>query len=666
MKKPACLLSLLAVFVLSSPAEEEPADSISEASRKAPVHNAEQTLDEIVVTGTRTYKWKNDTPVLTRVISASDIEKADATDVEDLLSREIPGAEFSYAMNQQKHLNLNGFGGQSILFLVDGERLSGETMDDVDFARLALSIVQKIEILKESGSVLYGSNAAGGVINIITKEHTEPWRTEVDGRLAKHGETRLRGTVSVSKNKVRNTFNAGRTTRNTFFVHNDGNPVAPVFSSVFGHQTWNLNDKITITPSERLKIVGKAGHYFREISRTEDSPERYRDYSASLRASWKRTERDGFDFSYTFDQYDKSVFYKQTVRDVRHYSNVQNTFRCLYSRSAEGGNIFTAGTDYTHDYLLNTHLKGFEKSQSSFSSFAQYDWMLTSRWELLSALRFDRFSDGNDSHVTPKLSVRFRPKPELNLRLSYGRGFRAPALKEKYYLFDMAGIWIVKGNPLLKAELSHNVNLSADYKKGTLGITASAYFNKVKDKLATGIPHRLTGEADGLVLEYVNLASYAVCGGEIMLQQHWGNGFDASLSYAHTHEQLPVDKEGNRITPPYIPARKHALVLNGNWEKQTCEKRRLRLSLNGRVLSGVKSTEYIDYYDLSKGTHETVYPAYMLWKLSACEYFGDVFKLTFAVDNLLNYRPRHYYMNAPVTDGANLMIGFALSLSKPR
>ena len=60
------------------------------------------------------------------------------------------------------------------------------------------------------------------------------------------------------------------------------------------------------------------------------------------------------------------------------------------------------------------------------------------------------------------------------------------------------------------------------------------------------------------------------------------------------------------------------------------------------------------------------YPAYMLWKLSACESFADKFKLTLAVDNLLNYKPEYYYMNTPVTDGANVMIGCAFSLNKQR
>ncbi|MDY5609651.1 MAG: TonB-dependent receptor plug domain-containing protein, partial [Sodaliphilus sp.] len=131
-------------------------------------------LDEVVVTGTRTPKFLKDTPIQTRVINAKEIARLDATNVQDLLQQELPGVEFTYAMNQQTHLNFSGFGGQGVLFLVDGERLAGETMDDVDFTRLSMDNVERIEIVKGAASALYGSNATGGVINIITKKSQKP------------------------------------------------------------------------------------------------------------------------------------------------------------------------------------------------------------------------------------------------------------------------------------------------------------------------------------------------------------------------------------------------------------------------------------------------------------------------------------------------------------
>ena len=147
-------------------------------------------LGEVVVTGTRTPKFLKDTPIQTRVINSKDLAKLDATNVQDLLQQELPGVEFSYAMNLQTHLNFSGFGGQGVLFLVDGERLAGETMDDVDFTRLSMDNVERIEIVKGAASALYGSNATGGVINIITKNSQKPLTLNVNARYAKHNEQR--------------------------------------------------------------------------------------------------------------------------------------------------------------------------------------------------------------------------------------------------------------------------------------------------------------------------------------------------------------------------------------------------------------------------------------------------------------------------------------------
>lgn len=621
-------------------------------------------LDEVVVTGTRTPKFLKDTPIQTRVINAKEIARLDATNVQDLLQQELPGVEFTYAMNQQTHLNFSGFGGQGVLFLVDGERLAGETMDDVDFTRLSMDNVERIEIVKGAASALYGSNATGGVINIITKKSQKPVTLNVNARYAKHNEQRYGGTFGLNGKHWNNMFTVNFNRMDNYDVHSASNPVTRIISTVYGDKTINFKDQLVWCPNKNFHLSGRAGYFFRETVRSADQPERYRDFSGGLGLQWNISEHDDFQASYAFDQYDKSDYQRITKLDIRDYSNVQNSLRLLYNHRFDRGDVLTIGSDFMHDYLYNTNLENETRNQNSWDLFGQYDWRISDQWEAVGAVRYDYFSDGKESHVTPKLNVCYKPIYNLSIRAGYGMGFRAPTLKEKYYNFDMAGIWIVEGNANLKSEVSHNFNLSAEYTKGHYNLTGSVYYNKVKNKLATSAPYFKTPNDKLPYLPYANLDDYSVCGGEIGAQAKWNNGFGARLTYAYTKEQLAKDKDGHTINNQYIPAREHALNARVDFDKQFSKKYGLNIALQGRVLSGVENVEYKDYYDVSKGTITVEYSAYTIWKLSVVQRVGNAVKVTAALDNVFGYKPKYYYLNSPITDGVNFQIGMSIDIDK--
>lgn len=621
-------------------------------------------LDEVVVTGTRTPKFLKDVPIQTRVINAKELAKLDATNVQDLLQQELPGVEFSYAMNQQTHLNFSGFGGQGVLFLVDGERLAGETMDDVDFTRLNMDNVERIEIVKGAASALYGSQAAGGVINIITKRSQQPWTLQVNARYAKHNEQRYGASFGLNRKHLNNMLTAHFNRIDNYDVHSAANPATRIISTVYGDKTLNVRDQLVWSPTENFHLTGRAGYFFRETVRSADQPERYRDFTGGLRMNWSISERDELQASYAFDQYDKSDYQRITSLDIRDYSNVQNSFRLLYNHSFDGGDVLTVGSDLMHDYLYNINLNGETREQDSWDLFAQYDWRINDEWEAVGALRYDYFSDGKDSHVTPKLNVCYKPLPNLAIRAGYGMGFRAPTLKEKYYNFDMSGIWIVEGNADLKSEVSHNFNLSAEYTKGRYNLTASAYYNKVRNKLSTSAPYFKTAADKLPYLPYANLDDYNVCGGEIGVQAKWDNGFGARLTYAYTKEQMAKDKDGNAINNQYIPAREHAFNARLDYDCQLTKQYGLNIGLQGRVLSGVENVEYKNYYDVSQGTITVEYPAYTIWKLSLVQRIGKAVKVNAALDNLFGYKPKYYYLNSPITDGITFQIGLSIEMEK--
>lgn len=658
------------------------------AQNKAQTEADTLWLDQMVVTGTRTPKALKDVPIQTRLVTAADIKKTDATNVQDLLQQELPGVEFSFAMSQQTHMNFSGFGGQSVLFLVDGERMAGETMDDVDFTRLVMTNVERIEIIKGAASALYGSNAAGGVINVITKTPRERWTLNVNGRMARHGEYRYGLQSGVNGKWVQNMLTVHGTNIDNYQVMSTQQPgfePLHMWSTFYGDRTLNVSDKLTWRPMKDLRVTGKVGYFFRNKNTTSEMlPDRYRDFSGSLRAMWNVTDNDDLELQYTFDQYDKAQLNKLSNREVRNYSNVQNAVRALYNHTFAGGDMLTVGADFMNDYLLNQKTRGGEHEQRNFDMFAQYDWNIADKWELVSALRYDYFNESGKgtSRVTPKVNVRYKPLSNLNLRAGYGMGFRAPTLKEKYYNFNIGnGIWELVGSNVvgkeLKPEVSHNFNVSADYTHGVYNVTLSGFYNLIDNRITTGIPQRREVypgdpadlEGNMLWLPYTNVKDYSIYGFDLTAQAKCRNGWGAKLSYAYVHEQLPEDENGEPINNQYQPARPHSLTLRVDWDHQFHKHYGINVALNCRYLSSVRNIEYTDYTTIDPQTGRLLrteynFKAYSIWKLSLQQRIWRGITLNVAVDNLFDYKPKLYYFNAPMTDGRNLMVGVSLDIDK--
>lgn len=611
-------------------------------------------LHDVVVTGTRTPKLLKDTPIQTRLITADDIRNTDATHLQDLLQQELPGVEFSYAMNQQVNMNLAGFAGQGVLILIDGERLAGETMDNTDFARLDMSRVERIEIVKGAASAIYGSNATGGVINIITKESRKPWAVNLNARLADHHEQRYGGSLSFARKRIGNTFSMTHTKIETYDVcHNTKDDCD--FRTVYGGKTWNVKDQLIYRPVDGLKLTARAGYFFRERLYNVDTPDRYRDFSGGLRGEWDITDKDHLEMSYAYDQYDKSDFIRKSGLDIRDYSNVQHSVRSLYTRTLRQSDALTVGGDFMRDYLESYQFNpGETHDQITADLFVQYDWMVNCHWELIGAARWDYFSDGSQSQVTGKLGFRYKTG-HLTLRGGYAGGFRAPTLKEKYMNFDMNGIFDIYGNPALAAEKSHNFNASAEYSCGNYYLTVGGSYNHISDKISTSAV--MYDEHHDPYINYMNVGKLRVYGLEASVKGHWHNGISASLGYNFTHEE-----SYSRSATQYCPARPHALNVKLDWTKRWKPNYKTSLTVSGRLLSKVSYTSMYMYEPFEQ--YRVTNPTYTLWKLQLTQSIFKGCRLNIAVDNVFNYVPKVYSFNAPTTAGTNLMVGINLDLDR--
>lgn len=617
-------------------------------------------MDELVVTATRTPRPIKDAPVLTRVLNRRDIVLSDALNLSDLLGREMPGVEFTYSMNQQVNMNMGGFAGQSVLVLVDGERLAGETMENVDFSRLNLNNVERIEIVRGAQSALYGAGAVGGVINIITGDARDPWTLNLSGQLADHRAQRYGGVLGLRHGRVGNTLDVQYNRRDNYTVCMDYADDCE-FRRVYGERVWNVRDKLTYRPHKDLKLTARAGYYFKEMPTDRDVYERSRDFSGGLRADWDISSVDRLEMSLAYDQYDKSDLLRLWNRDVMDYRNVQMSVRSLYHRHFRAHDVLTVGGDYVRNFLRSYQFQdGMDRVQHAGDLFAQYDWQANDRWEVVGAARWDYFSDDRaDSHVTGKLGLRYKPLDRMSLRAGYAGGFRAPTLKERYSRFNMVGDIYVYGNEALKAERSHNIYLSAETYWQNYHLSASATYSHVSNRISSSSP--MQGEMGEYYIQYQNQSRARVLGVEFLAQGRWtpaaGHTLAARANYVFTREWVPADSP-----TPYAPARPHSLNVRLDWDCRWTVFYGTTLSVSGRVLSAVDyETVQMDYPFARRSVHN---PAYTIWRLQLQNRLGKGIRLNVAVDNVFNYAPQVYSFNAPTTLGVNLMTGISLDVDQ--
>lgn len=604
-------------------------------------------LEEVVITATRTPKALKDVPVVTRLITADDIRKTDATNIQDLLTEELPGLEFTYALNQEISLNMSGFGGKSVLFLVDGERLAGETMDNIDYNRLNLDNVGQVEIVKGASSALYGANAVGGVVNLITRESKEPWRINLNSRYKSLGnEWRTGADLN---------FHSGKWTSNTNFQYNTSETVKLTdafdtesnLQNLFGGQIFNVKERLSFQPSDALRLIARGG-YFNRTSTRINYDDRYIDYTAGLRGVWNIGVGKTLELSYSYDQYDKQRYVNDQRTHDHDYSNRQHIAHALYTQFF-GKNALTVGADYMNDFLLTYQfVNGETHSQSSVDAFVQFDYSPLSWLNIVASVREDYFSESKNNSVTARLATMFKFN-HFSVRANYAGGFRAPTLKEMYMNFDMAGIQMIYGNPKLKPEKSHNFNLALEHNgqirnsilAGSYSINAMGYFNWYNSRITTtDYPGDSYNEPGAI---YCNEDGVKVAGLDLSARYRLQMGLGMMLNYNYLHTM------GRTVDSQFSDPRPHSMTWRVDYERRLCSAYKFYVGISGKYLSKPESQ-----YDTDN--------AYSVWKFTLQQEVWRGINVNFIIDNLLNYRPKVYYWNSLPTIGRTWSIGVSLDI----
>ena len=606
-------------------------------------------LDEVVVTGTRTKKTLANTPVVTRLIKSADIQRLDATNIKDVLVAELPGVEFKFSMNQQVTLQMQGFGGQSVLILIDGERLAGETLNNTDYQRLNVDDIERIEIVKGAASALYGSNSVGAVVNIITKTSSEPWQAHLDAHAgSRNGQQRFGAAFSFNKKRVTNFLNLQTDRIDSYHVYDKGRTDSTL---VYGNRQWNFKDKVIVDLGRRQKLTARAGYYFHERNSSEYSKDRAKDLSAGLRYCAEIGKKDNLEIGYVFDAYDKSDFYPAMKKDVRDYRNMQNSLRALYVHSFSDILSLTVGGDFMRDYLMSYQFSGASHSQSSGDAICQADWEIGSHWELVGGFRGDYFSKYG-WELTPKLSAMYKVG-DFRLRGGYAKGFRAPTLKEMYMDFNMADIFMIYGNEDLESEKTHSFSASAEYSLGCYNATVTGFYNIIDNQITTLWDSSL--ENGKGAMRYMNVDGRDIASADASLTARYPIGLGWKLGYSLFHE---ITRKG---TPNVSDSRPHSLTWQVNYHKGY-RKYSFDVTLNGRWLSRVN---FHTFDSRGSGSYvEASSPAYQVWRISLLQRFFGFMTATATVDNIFDYRPEKYEYNSLFTQGTTFLLTLAIDIDK--
>ena len=492
------------------------------------LNEANIDLNEVVVTGTKSEKTLKNVPVLTQVISARKMLELGITNVADALQTAVPGLNVSHN-GTLVTVTLQGLDAKYVLFLVDGERIAGEVDGDIDYSMLNLQNIDHIEIIKGASSSLYGSNAIGGVINIITKKINEPFDAKFYSRYSKYNELYSGGTIGLKKGIIgsRTSINYSRTDGY------DVTPDSPHDWTQNPYTSYQIYQKFEITPSSNLSITPYITYYQFERGNVSARPvhDLYTDLSGGLKGQYF-LGKSSIDFSYYRDCYNTYTVLEQlnNRRDTASFDFIQ-TFRTQGNFHLSDKNNLTAGLEYNTERLFSTRVEGGLKNASEAVFYLQEDIRIGEKLDFIAGLRGSNHSNYG-FNAAPKISAMYK-QGFLNFRASAGTGFRSPALKELYFSFDHFGEFLVEGYPQLKPESSKYISGSIEFSKPWNNSSVTVYRNILSDMITT---HIITmPDAVETVYQYGNVASASVNGIDLLSKQKVFKGLWLSAGYSYVH-----------------------------------------------------------------------------------------------------------------------------------
>ena len=580
-------------------------------------------LNAVVITGTRTEKSLKNVPVLTQSISKFELENKDVTDITQALEYVVPGIEFNNQA-QGKSLSLQGIDPQYMLFLIDGERMAGETLGDIDYSRINIANIERIEVVKGASSTLYGSNALGGVVNIITKTPARKLEVDASTRFSNYNTQNYRARIGSKINKLSSQFSVS-------YDKTDGYDLMEGNS----YRTQEREDAIVINEilkyaiSSKLELQANASFLTKNRDNTSESlyDRRNKNFTYGAKATYFISPKSDVVLSWNSDRYE--LFNKITDNELESdYNNLYNNARLTGNFQLTDWNLLTAGVEYISENLTAPRNNIDDKTNTDYVLFAQEDIEIISDLNVIAGFRANNNSQYN-WHFTPQFSAMYKIW-DLTIRGAYGMGYKTPTLKEKYMNFQIPApgppMFLV-GYENLEPETSNYTSFSAEYNHKAVSVSATAYYNRISNMISPNLDTFIVKPGGIIEYTYDNQEEVSIKGIDIMAKAK----IVKNLMFTGT---LTFSKKINEITGEEFENIRN-FTGKGSLD-YSFKKKNYRLNMN--LQSNFYGSKTINLMDERTHQIEKVHlESFSIWRLTTTQTIKNNYYMRLGIDNIFNF-----------------------------
>ena len=557
-------------------------------------------LDDIVVTSMKCEYNLSNVPIYTEIINKSAIRQSGAVTLSDLMEQ-TPGISKNYDVHGSFDYNLLGLDSKYILILKDGNPITGKFNDKVDLDQIMVSNTDRIEIIKGPGSALYGTEAMGGVINIISDKNIKKNKVEVQLRKISYED-------DIKK------FQNGSSGDVLSLTYGKSYKAFEFQSSILSQRLRKngSNNDLGKDKIDKLNIDGQLGW---ESSNEKNEVNIRFIYFDQLDGA-KELTSTGYlisSNSTNIDRKDIKVDYKKIInKNVTFFQNISSShYSREYNQSGIDSTFFRLNMakesliDYEAKINFNTSvynwIAGFEYSEPGYNNmrlrdtthrrtlkglFLQNQYMMSEKINLVTGFRSDIYN--KKTVYNPRIALMFNFNKKIKYRLSYGEGFRVPSILETFIdFYNIDQGYMVKGNPNLKPEKSKGLTFNLDFSgNNRFRLNFLGYYNIFTNKIST--EQQTNAAVSPTTFSYQNISEATFKGFEIFSDFILDN---TSTIRLNLNLRESNDENGMEL-PRTIP------VSTGINYTQNIQRYRLRLILNYSYNRRTKSVSSFEILDL--------------------------------------------------------------------